>query len=248
MKNLLVLPLSLIVFNSSINAASIAVNLSGDTNAARTLGAGESTGVVAQGNWNNLAGAAAAGPVVNLVTTDAVDDSGAATTADFSVSAAPSLVQTGFTPGTPTEQLFNHGIFTTATANSAGLETSVTATQIPYALYDVYVYVGRNHANNAAIDDRVWQFELDGTSIFVGEMDGHGGSSFVEGIGSDFTAADGNYVHFTNVSGSDFTLQANASAGRATLAGIQVVQVPEPNSSALLLLASLMVFGRRVRR
>ena len=217
----------------SSRSGSIAVNLSGDTDDTRSLGEDEVAGIVPQSNWNNLEGATAAGG--ELMVIDAVDDSGAATTADISIVARPSGVRPS-AGASPDHQIYNHGVFVTENNDPPDtLEVAMTASQVPYALYDVIIYMGRNHDSDV-LDDRVYQFELDGVSIFGGETnDAVGFTGFVEASGSDFAAPDANYVRFNGITGDSITVRAASSAGRATISGVQIVSARSPRITAVSL-------------
>ena len=243
-KLLLAAGAGLLVAAQSSMAASIGVNLAGDGDANRNLAPGETAGVVAQSNWNNLTGGPAGG---TLTQTNAIDDSGVATSADFSFVTSAGNVHTS-NAGSGDLQLFNYGLFMSPTAGNT-LENIVTISEIPYAVYDVILYIGRNHSGTA-IDDRVWRFRLGTEDIYAGELpDGAGDTqpftSYILATGTDYTAADANYGVFSNVSGASITIQGAANTGRETLSAIQIVEVPEPGSLALLGLGGLCVLRRR---
>lgn len=65
------------------------------------------------------------------------------------------------------------------------------------------------------------------------------------GVGNN---SEGNYVVFTGITGTSFTLNAGGTAGtalRAPINGFQIIQVPEPTSALLVALGSLALLRRR---
>lgn len=144
-------------------------------------------------------------------------------------------------------------IFTTET---------IEVTGISYDQYDVYLYMHNDGA------DRAGSFSIDGTTYYV-----RGGLSNPDANGDGYvlstdTTVDltnpnssdvdnsidqGNYVRFTGLTGSNFTLVAGAvdtssGANRNKFSGFQIVNttaVPEPTAVSLLGLFGLSLVGLR---
>jgi hypothetical protein len=134
----------------------------------------------------------------------------------------------------------------------------VDVSGVPYSAYDVYVYM---HDDDF---DRAGQFTLGSETFYMrgfgpGEHAGDplsNGTGYVIstdttlGLGTDIDQ--GNYVKFSNVTGSAFQMawtavNAGDSIQRAKVAGFQVVQVPEPTALALagVGIAGLLISRRR---
>ncbi|MFC4994196.1 PEP-CTERM sorting domain-containing protein [Rubritalea tangerina] len=67
--------------------------------------------------------------------------------------------------------------------------------------------------------------------------------SYVEAVGS--TA--GNYLVYSGLTASDVTIRANKQGGRSSIAGFQIVTVPEPSSMSLLALGAISLVLKRRR-
>jgi hypothetical protein len=132
----------------------------------------------------------------------------------------------------------------------------VNVSNVPYALYDVYVYM---HDDDF---DRAGQFTLGSETYYMrgfgpGEHAGDplaDGSGYVlstdttYGLGTDIDQA--NYVKFSNVSGTSFQMawtavNAGDSIMRAKVAGFQIVEVPEPATLVILGLGVLGVLRKK---
>lgn len=132
----------------------------------------------------------------------------------------------------------------------------VNVSGVPYAFYDVYVYM---HDDDF---DRAGQFTLGSETYYMrgfgpGEHAGDplaDGSGYVlstdttYGLGTDIDQA--NYVKFSNVSGVAFQMAwtaVNAGDGtqRAKVAGFQIVEVPEPATMLLLGLGTMALIRKR---
>jgi hypothetical protein len=194
-------------------------------------------GVVPQANWNNAAGASGSLAVLN---TDGGTASGAsiawATNEEWSIGSAVADAN-----GT----LLNGWI----SSNNATPST-IDITNIPYPLYDLYVYM--NHDRGTEDVDITGPF---GTfRLHENDTDINAAVTFVQqtATADGDPSQQGNYARFTNLSATDLNLilgpgGAEGTTDRGAIAGIQLVQVPEPASTFLIALAAL-AGGLRRRR
>lgn len=252
----------------SANAAVISVNFVGGSttppNANRggevvnPLAPADRAGVVLVGNWNNAGtandvaavnlGGNKSGSVANLA-----DSTGASTGAGltwFSNNAWSGVVD----EGTPNGRLIK-GYLDTDDATT----TTVEIAGIPYATYDVVVYVEGSNA-----EGRIGKYEaIAGTGLGGGVLDTvyrRENADYWDGVfdeatgGSAATATYGDYVVFRGLTSSTLTLAATpagAPAGdvnpRAPLSGFQIVEVPEPTIIVLLAVGSGLLSCMRFR-
>jgi hypothetical protein len=130
---------------------------------------------------------------------------------------------------------------------------------IPYALYDVAVYIGANSgqyagggaAAGAANIRAAGQFPadpLDPATKDVGALHFTLLGGEPTGVLDEITGVDdtGNYIVYRGLTGSTFRAQVWGDGfNHIGLAGFQVMQVPEPTSLALLGLGGLLAMRRR---
>lgn len=160
--------------------------------------------------------------------------------------------RTGATTNDP--QMFNGVVDVySATASTA------TFSNIPFETYDIYVYMRNDGAN------RVGGFTIGGTTYYArgsgvasDNIPGTDGSGYVLSTdttitdGTDSSVDQGNYVRFSNLTGSSQILSLFAADGstgveRNKVAGFQIVATPEPSRAMLLILGSVLMLTRRHR-
>jgi len=237
----------------SLSPLSAQVVLSLDTTNTNQGSATDGAGVVTSNNWQTTGG------TPNFSLAGSVQDQTGAVTGVSASSTGFNLNANGTTVVTadPNTVLFDRGK-RIPNNGSASLSFSdlFTSGTITTGLYDVYVYFD-SRAENTIGDDLNLTFTLDSTSYYASVP---GGVATYTGTFDRVTSTNssvfqtGNYVQFEAVALDDFTLNI-ASTGSsnnnngAVLAGIQIVQIPEPTGAALLGLGMFsVVMGCRRRR
>ena len=227
---------------SGAQAASIGINF-GSGRAEASLDPSASAGVVAQTNWNNADGASGNLAVLNT-------DDGSASGAELAWATDEQWsAGTGVTD--PNATLLNGWI---SANNSNDPDATVSITSIPFAAYDLYVYMNHDRASeDVDLTGPFGTFRIHETDSDL-EVDIAASVTWVQQMatadGDD--SQQGNYVFFSNLTESDLNLiltpaGAEGSADRGAITGIQIVEVPEPSSAILVLLAGLAGFARRRR-
>ena len=177
-----------------------------------TDSAGLST--VAQTNWNVLTGASFSSVALS-------DSTGASTTATLSGSAGGTYWG-GSSSASPAgnSKLASGELFDTW----PGAPT-LTVSNIPYAKYDVYLYAGIDATGRA---ETIGLTPSGGTQQFYSFTTETGGSAWTvatstwNGTGTQPSLPSANYVHFTGLTSTSFTL-AWGAPGNGGLNGIQIV-------------------------
>jgi hypothetical protein len=232
MARLAALVLVLVTLGSTTARADvISVNFS--SGSTYDLASGTAAGVVSATNWNNFTS-----PATNL--NNLKDKFGATTSAGASISytggagnyvtyATASI--SGASPGTTT--LYRSGIRPTAT----GSVLSVSVSNIPYAVYDVYVYASQNTGSTNTLS------VSDGTTTYYYKSNGAGmtGAFGLTRVTStdplNPTVGNANYEVFSGKTGSSFTFTVEGSVTGTisnNLYGFQIVNaVPEPGTLLL---------------
>jgi len=216
---------------TTVDAASIGWNMQGVGGVG--LNAGDTAGApgFAQSNWNNHA-SQGQGPGVTPLN-DLVNDSGVATDVDVTswTLTSNNSWQYGET-GTPDQILLNDFSDTDPSVTFENVN-SFTADG-----YTVVVYYGNNE----------WNFNPGGTLDVNGSTqdiltnDAFSVTGYVQN--TDNGATGSNYSVFTGVSGDTLTVSLDA-VGNDGISAIQIIEVPEPGSLALLGLGGLMIARRR---
>jgi hypothetical protein len=257
---------------ASLSAVAEAANISIDWFGGSTDGVNnqtqmlptETAGVVPLTNWNSFAGATGAAQPLNL-------DSGAASGASVGWT-SNNLWDTNITEATSSNHKMMLGYLDTTDTSI----TNVSVTGLPASVttggYLVYLYYDGDNGGQT----RAGRYEIGGVSQWGKDTAQTAFSgTFVQGQtlvdptilsggAIDNVAAAvldtvpaGNYMIFGPFLGPDFTLnvQASVSSGgtnRASLQGLQIVQIPEPTGIALLAAAALgglvVAARRRMRR
>ena len=226
----------------SAQAASIGINF-GAGRAESALGASDIAGVIAQANWNNASGGSGSLAVLNT-------DDGSASGASVSW-ATDEQWSAGIGVTNPDATLLNGWI---SANNTSAPDASIDITNIPFAAYNLYVYMNHDRATE----------DVDITGPFgtfrLHETDSDLEANIADAITWVQQTADangdptqeGNYALFTGLTDSNLNLilgpgGAEGSLDRGAITGIQLVAVPEPSTSIFALLAGLGFVGRRRR-
>lgn len=199
------------------------------------LSPGDAAGAVPHSSW------------VNIHSTSATNV--ASTTLDLSVTGSVSPGFWGFYGASGDNNRMLGAYY--EVAGGVGTTLSLSLSDIPYALYDIYVYSGPNA-------DRIGsQYSItDGTTTYQGQWgDPSGGGPGLAQITSTSTPEIGTYVRFQNLTGAtkNITLTITGTTGPTpglSLSGFQVVQVPEPSTYALVALGlgGLWLLRRRMTK
>ncbi|MFC4995349.1 hypothetical protein [Rubritalea tangerina] len=226
--------LSAFAIGAQLHAAVISINF--NRNNDEVFASNVSAGAVAVTNWNQMA------PQGTPSGTDValVDDSGAGTTATVTYSANGTWAQGGANTSDGNISLLKGYL---DDSNGAAIAV-VTLNNIPYAQYDVYVYgIGDSDPG-----DLLNQYTLN---------DGNGDINFSYLRGANLSAGqtpveaspsvEGHYFRINGLASSSFTLNNdnNRGDGRSPIAGIQIVQIPEPSTHLTFLAASLLLLRRK---
>jgi hypothetical protein len=217
------------------------------------LEASDSAGVVAQTNWNNLA--PHAGSASNII--NGSGNSVGGVTVAWDGFANWAVVETAQTD--PNKKLMNGYLDMEMSVRDPNYKplTTVTVSNIPYARYDVYAYVGADvngrsghgwistpsNPNDALTD----------SAYFTTNDSPFGGFVKATGTGTG-DANSSNYLMFAGLSAANFqfnlTGNNNASHYNVGLHGIQIIGVPEPAVGALAAtgMLALLAYAWRKRK
>ena len=212
-----------------VDAASIGWNYQGMGGVG--LASTDSSGApsYAQTNWNNHAGAGQAPGATPL--NDLVNDSGVAT--DVDVTSWTQTANTSWRYGetaNPDQILLN---------DAASTDPEIVFSNVNDFTadgYTVVVYYGSNEwdVNGGGT------LTVNGNAQTIASNDAFSVTGYVLNDGSNQS----NYAVYTGVSGDTLTVTMDA-VGNDSISAIQIVEVPEPGSLALLGLGGLMIVRRR---
>ncbi|GAA5483098.1 PEP-CTERM sorting domain-containing protein [Haloferula sargassicola] len=187
------------------------------------------------GTYNNLMVAGVV-PTIGWIndwntypTTDLPDNTGTATTMDYSSSSNSGTWSQGGHPGQDADTTFNREMLNGYLNGTGANSTSITLSQIPYSLYDVYVYVASDNASRSGT-------VTDGTTTFsFGVLDGMvagPNALLVETTDTGLSYPEANYAVFRNLSGDNQTFSTSflTTGEYGGISAFQVVEiVPEPS-------------------
>lgn len=216
------------------DAASIGWNYQGVSGVGLNPGDVAGAPGFAQANWNNHAGAgqgAGATPFGPLA-----DDGGTPTgvnVSSWTVSTGNSW-QYSDPSGTPDAILLNDFNDKDPSLTFTGLNSVFSGS------YTVVVYYGNNEWN---LTSPFSTLTVNGSSQDVQTGDMFSNVGYVQN--TDNGATDSNYAVFTGVSGDTLNVSMDASGANNGISAIQITDVPEPGSLALLGLGGLMIIRRR---
>jgi hypothetical protein len=204
--------------------------------------ANESAGLVPQANWNNTNPLAAGltPDVASPVAGKLVDNTGAITTANVVWLNGNSAVNSNVGNTTPNERLYR-GTVEGLGVNHPALEVAMF--DVPYTRYNVIAYLaGFGFQADASITLGNQQYYYIQSSNFT--TDG-----FKKATATTLaTQTLATYAEFDNLTSSSFVMQILTTSGnRGSIAGFQVVGVPEPSALMLALCGGLALIGWRFR-
>lgn len=198
------------------------------------------------GNWNSWYSSQATLGDDEVI----IDDSGAATGMTVSINDTGRF--NNYFSGDNDRALFGEAI------DVFNPDRTLTFTNVPYAVYDVYCYMKDD--SNGTTANRAGSYTIGDVTYYVqGLVDGDGdpaddGTGYIlsedatYGTGADIDQ--GNYVVFRGITGDSFELfvadaYGSDGRGRNKFAGFQIVEVPEPATLVLLGLGSMIAVRRK---
>jgi len=211
------------------------------------IAAGEQAGYLPQTNWNNVT------PMANGTTADVqsplagklVDTTGVDSGAGIAWINGNGAVGTDGGNVTPNERLYR-AVIEGPWFKPPSAQLMFQVTGVPFATYDVYAYLA-GFGFDADASARIG-----GEEYFYEQSSDFTADGFIQATATSPTnAPPATYALFKNVSGDSFTLEIIKQDGnRGGLAGLQIVEVPEPSTLVLLCIgaAARAACARRKRR
>ncbi|WFB36336.1 PEP-CTERM sorting domain-containing protein [Kiritimatiellota bacterium B12222] len=244
----LVITGSLAIFSlgNLLAAPIISINLTTDIANALESTAQAGAPAVISDQWNNITVTNAGDGNATGSGTNLIDNSGAATTLDFAASkltGGNTYAGTSSPYGWTGDQLTMH-------TGRLSYDIKMNVTEIPYAQYDIYVYLSAG-ANGGAVAANISLTgdDLDSSHFYYANYDGgYPANNYVQVTSTNSAApSSGNYVLFTGNTGTSFQLNYDSTATifDSYVAGIQIVAIPEPSSLVLISVGLLTLVSRR---
>jgi hypothetical protein len=241
-----------LMMSATAQAASIGISF-GNGSTGSVLASGDSAGVVAQTNWNNLVGHATA-----IAASSLVDDSGTPTPVAASFYAAggsPWVSINSFTAGTGDNKLMRGGLESYSYSTFPSKVENLTG--ITYGDYDVYVYFSAGDATSGVTGDvtpgATVSLAISGVGSGAGSFTYtpiNNPGSYIAATGAG-GAADYAVFHVTGALSTDtLTIKQGFASSYANkevgLNAVQIVSaVPEPVALGLLAAALPLTLRRR---
>jgi hypothetical protein len=242
-KTLLILPASLLALITCAHSAVISYNW--DYYGTIPTNSTSFAGVVSVANWNNSYPGTTTPPTVVSPTINLIDNSGVVTTMDIYFSGIGQYRILSSHPGNDGDGTYNKELLNGYVDMLDGNPVTVSLAQIPYSNYDIYIYLSADVANREGYvsDDGglTYYFRTLGSAAITGSNASLIQATETSDLGTNAAAT---YARFSNLTGSSQSLSVYA-LGNGGIAGIQVVQVPEPSAALLGSLGMLMLLRRR---
>ncbi|HZL34352.1 MAG TPA: hypothetical protein VFC78_03515, partial [Tepidisphaeraceae bacterium] len=222
--------------DTAADPSAISINFEGGTTATpplppQSLAATDTAGVIPEANWNNAPTNIGTTATVDSPTPGALVDSTGTAVAGASVTWTANNVwgvsQAASTAGTTGDRELMTGYLDLNEAGPAGKTTSIAVTGVPYATYDVYVYVGSDG------NGRVGHGTIGAQSVYFTTSDAPFGG-YVQATGTSATNSNAsNYLLFQGVQGSSFTYNQNGDTSNVGVHGIEIVDLFAPAAPTL---------------
>ncbi len=182
--------------------------------------------------------------------TDLRDNTGSETTMDLAISnnGGTWVAWDWNHPGQDADGSWNNEMLN-GYLNGGGSENSVSITlsEVPYAVYDVYVYVvSDNNTRTGTVTDGITTYSF---GVLDNMINSGGNALLVQTTDISGANPEANYAVFSGLSGDTQTFSTtfyNADGGfdYGGIAGFQVVEVPEPATLVIMGLGAMIIRRR----